>query len=120
MTHAVRTRRASDLAVPLMVVGADGRLAGALDLAEATAIPLLGDDVVAQVLETRQPTDAVSIVGQRTFAVAAAPIATEDGEFLGAAVVTARLDDDFLASRVADRSSVDGGVGMALAAIGRA
>lgn len=100
---------------PLVVVGADGRLAGALDLAEATAIPLLGDDVVAQVLETRRPTDAVSIVGTRTFAVAGAPITTEGGEFLGVAVVTARLDDDFLASRVADRSSVDEGVGMALA-----
>ena len=101
---------------PLVVVGADGRLAGSLDLTDATAIPLLGDDVVAEVLETRLATDAVSIVGNRTFAVAAAPITAENGvDLLGVAVVTARLDDEFLASRVADPSSVDQGVGMALA-----
>lgn len=103
---------------PLVVVGTDGRLAGALDLADAVAIPLLGDDVVAGVLAdpSAGPTDAVSIVGNRTYAVAAAPIFAQDRtDFLGVAVVTARLDDEFLASRVADPSSVEQGVGMALA-----
>jgi PAS domain S-box-containing protein len=101
---------------PLVVVGSDGRLAGALDLADAVAIPLIGDDVIAEVLETRQPTDAVGIVGTRTFAVAGAPITVQStGEFLGVAVVTARLDDEFLGSRVADDASVEQGVGMALA-----
>jgi PAS domain S-box-containing protein len=101
---------------PLFVVGADGRLAGALDLPDAVAIPLLGDGVIADVLETRQPADAVGIVGNRTFAVGAAPITAEDGiDFLGVAVVAVRLDDQFLAARVADAASVDQGVGMALA-----
>ena len=100
---------------PLVVVGADGRLAGSLDLTDAVAISLLGDDLVAEVLETRVPADAVGIVGNRTFAVAVAPITAENGtDLLGVAVVTARLDDEFLASRVADPSSVDQGVGMAL------
>ncbi len=100
---------------PLVVVGADGRLAGSLDLPDAVAIPLLGDDVVAEVLQGGLPADAVGIVGNRTFAVAAAPIIGADRVPLGVAVVTARLDDEFLASRVADPSSVDQGVGMALA-----
>jgi PAS domain S-box-containing protein len=103
---------------PLVVVGTDGRLAGALDLADAVAIPLLGDDVIAGVLSapSEGSTETVGIVGNRTFAIGAAPILAEDGiSVLGVAVVTARLDDEFLAARVADPASVEQGVGMALA-----
>jgi len=101
---------------PLTVHGADGRLAASVDLADAVRVSLLGDAAIAEVLETRQPADAVGVVGNRTFAIGAAPISTLDGtEFLGVAVVTTRLDDEFLAARVEDPASVEQGVGMAIA-----
>ncbi|HEU5084311.1 MAG TPA: ATP-binding protein [Acidimicrobiales bacterium] len=101
---------------PMLVVGANGRLAGALDLDDAARIAMLGDDAIAQVLATREAVDAVRIVGNQTFAVGAAPIVTTDGvELLGVAAITVRLDDGFLVQRVADRSSSDQDVGLALA-----
>lgn len=105
-----------EFAGPIVVVGANGRLAAALDLSDGVRVALLGDDTIAEVLETRQPTDAVAIIGNQTFAIGAAPVSTTDGtEFLGVAVVTSRLDDAFLARRVRDPSSVEQGVGLALA-----
>ena len=101
---------------PIAVLGADGRLAAALDLSDAVRVSLLGDATVAEVRETRQSSEAVDIVGNQTFAVGAAPILDADGiEFVGVAVVTTRLDDEYLADRVDDGGSVDQDVGMAIA-----
>jgi PAS domain S-box-containing protein len=101
---------------PITVHGADGRLAAALDLSDAVRVSLLGDATIAEVLETRQPADAVGIVGNQTFAIGAAPITGLDGpEFVGVAVVTTRLDDEYVADRVDDGGSVDQDVGMAIA-----
>ena len=100
---------------PITVHGADGRLAASLDLSDAVRVSLLGDATIAEVLDARVPTEAVGIIGNRTFAIGAAPITADTGEFLGVAVVTSRLDDEFLADRITDRESVDDGIGMAIA-----
>jgi PAS domain S-box-containing protein len=99
---------------PMVVLGENGRLAGSLDLSDAVRVALLGDGAAAAAAETRQPTDDVAIVGNQVFALGAAPIA-DGAEFFGVAVVTARLDDELLAARVADPASVEQGVGLALA-----
>jgi PAS domain S-box-containing protein len=99
---------------PIVVLGDNGRLAGSLDLADPVRVALLGDAAVAEVLATRQSVDSVAIVGNQTFALGAAPI-SDGGSFLGVAVVTSRLDDAFLAERIEDPSSVEQGVGLALA-----
>ncbi len=100
---------------PITVHGADGRLAASLDLSDAVRISLLGDATIAEVLEARVPTEAVGIVGNRAYAIGAAPITDAAGEFLGVAVVTSRLDDEFLADRITDQESVADGIGMAVA-----
>jgi len=99
---------------PMAVLSDSGRLAGALDLADAVRVALLGDAAIAEVIETRQSVDSVAIVGNQTFALGAAPI-SDGASFLGVAVVTARLDDEFLAARIEDPSSVEQGVGIAIA-----
>jgi len=99
---------------PIVVLGDNGRPAAALDLADTVRVALLGDGSVTQVIETRQSVDSVAIVGNQTFAIGAAPI-TDNGAFLGVAVVTSRLDDAFLAGRTQDPSSIEQGVGLAVA-----
>jgi len=99
---------------PLAVLGADGRLAAALDLSDTVRIPLLGAGAVAEVQAARQPVDDVAILGDQVLALGAAPISV-DGQLVGVAVVTSRLDDEFLTDRVSDPASEEQGVGLALA-----
>jgi len=99
---------------PLAVLGANGRLAAAIDLSDAVRIPLLGADAVAEVQTTRQPVDDVALLGDQVLALGAAPISV-DGQLVGVAVVTSRLDGEFLADRVSDPASEEQGVGLALA-----
>lgn len=98
---------------PLVVIGASGTPVAAIDATEIVRFELIGSDAVQQVLATRQPVDDVSIVGDQTFSIGAAPI-TAGPDFLGVAVVTARLDAEFLADRIADAASEEQEVGLAL------
>ncbi|WP_436793503.1 ATP-binding protein [Actinospongicola halichondriae] len=98
---------------PLVVVGATGNPVATIDATEIVRFELLGSDAVQQVIATRQPVDDVSIVGDQTFSIGAAPI-TSGADFLGVAVVTARLDGEFLADRIADAASAEQEVGLAL------
>lgn len=98
---------------PLVVVGASGNPVADIDANEIARFELLGSEAVREVIETRQPVDDVSIVGDQTFSIGAAPI-TAGADFVGVAVVTARLDGEFLADRIADAASVEQEVGLAL------
>ncbi len=98
---------------PLVVVGASGNPVATIDATEIVRFELIGSDAVQRVIATRRPVDEVSIVGDQTFSIGAAPIVS-GGDFLGVAVITARLDDEFLADRIADAASVEQEVGLAL------
>ena len=98
---------------PLVVVGASGNPVADIDANEIARFELLGSEAVREVIDTRQPVDDVSIVGDQTFSIGAAPI-TAGADFVGVAVVTARLDSEFLADRIADAASVEQEVGLAL------
>ncbi|MDE0804061.1 MAG: ATP-binding protein [Acidimicrobiales bacterium] len=98
---------------PLVVVGASGSPVADIDASEIARFELIGSQAVQEVIATRQPVDDVSIVGDQTFSIGAAPI-TVGSDFLGVAVVTARLDAEFLADRIADAASVEQEVGLAL------
>ena len=98
---------------PLVVIGAAGTPVAAIDTTEVVRFELIGSDAVQQVLSTRQPVDDVSVVGDQTLSIGAAPI-TVGADFLGVAVVTARLDAEFLADRIGDAASVEQEVGLAL------
>lgn len=98
---------------PLVVVGASGNPVADIDASEIARFELIGSEAVQEVIATRQPVDDVSIVGDQTFSIGAAPV-TAGADFLGVAVVTARLDAEFLADRIADAASVEQEVGLAL------
>ncbi|MEX2292345.1 MAG: ATP-binding protein [Acidimicrobiales bacterium] len=89
--------------------------AGAVDPNTTTA--LAGSSVVRQALETRQPAQSITAVGQHAFALAAAPIVPSGTDFLGVVLVTRLLDDSYLAVRAAPIENEQPGSGISL--IGR-
>lgn len=101
---------------PLLVVGPTGNAVAAIDANPVARIELVGSQAVQQVIADRQPVADVAIVGDQTFAFGAAPVTGPAGsEFLGVAVVTSRLDAQYLDSRIVDPASVEQQVGLALA-----
>jgi PAS domain S-box-containing protein len=101
---------------PLLAVGPAGNAIAAIDANPVTRLELVGSAAVQQVINSRQPVADVAVVGDQTFAIGAAPIAGPAGsEFLGVALVTSRLDSQFLESRIEDPASVEQAVGLALA-----
>ncbi len=99
---------------PLVAVGATGESVATIDANPVARIELIGSAAVQEVLADRQPVADVAVVGDQTFAIGAAPI-TSGTDFLGVAVVTSRLSDQFLQSRITDPASVEQQVGLALA-----
>ena len=124
--EASRTRVADTLATyrdnllrvdfpgPIVAVGPQGSTVAAIDANPVALIELVGSEAVASVLGDRQPVADVAVVGDQTFGIGAAP-ASSGPEFLGVAVVTSRLDDAYLQSRIVDAASVEQEVGLALA-----
>ena len=99
---------------PLLAVGPSGAPIATIDANPVARIELVGSATIQQVIAARQPVSDVAVVGDQTFAIGAAPI-IDGADFLGVAVVTSRLDDQFLQSRITDRASVEEQVGLALA-----
>ena len=103
-----------DFPGPLVVVGPNGQSVAAVDASVPTRIELVGSDAVARVLSGRQAVADVAVVGDQTLSIGAAPIIA-GSEFIGVAVVTSRLDDQYLQSRISDAASTEQEVGLALA-----
>ncbi len=99
---------------PLVIVDVDGRIKAFVEADGALATELSGAAVVDQVFSTLEPAQAVAPIGGEALAVAAAPIRVDD-RFLGAVVVTSRLDASYLATRAAPIEAEQAGVGLALA-----
>ena len=105
-----------DFPGPLVAVGPAGEAIAAVDASPVARIELVGSQAVQRVLNERQPVRDVAVVGEQTFAIGAAPITGAAGsELLGVAVVTSRLDDQYLESRIVDPASEEQEVGLALA-----
>jgi PAS domain S-box-containing protein len=105
-----------DFPGPLLAVGPAGSTVASIDGNEIAVIELVGSEAVASVIADRQPVADVAVVGDQTFGIGAAPIiGPANAEFLGVAVVTSRLDDAYLDSRVVDPASAEQEVGLALA-----
>ena len=104
-----------EFAGPLLVVGRDGSTVATIDANPIARIELAGAEAVQQVLDSRQPVDDVAVIGDQAFAIGAAPVSNPSGaDFLGVAVVTSRLDDEFIQSRIGDASSAEQEIGLAL------
>ena len=99
---------------PLLAIGPTGATVAAIEANPIALTELGGSEAVAAVIAGRQPVADVAVVGNQTFGIGAAP-ASAGAEFLGVAVVTSRLDDAFLQSRIEDAASVEQEVGLALA-----
>ena len=99
---------------PLLAIGQTGATVAAIEANPIALTEIGGSEAVAAVLAGRQPIADVAVVGNQTFGIGAAP-SSAGAEFLGVAVVTSRLDDAFLQSRIEDAASVEQEVGLALA-----
>lgn len=104
---------------PLAVFRVDGgtpepvSIRGATDLVRTE---LVGADVLRQVFDSGTSANRVSVVGNAALAIGAAPIRSSlNGDLIGIAMVTARLDHEYLDDRVSDPSSTGEGIGLALA-----
>lgn len=101
---------------PLVVAGANGRAVAAVDANEIVRVELLGSAAVQYVLTNRQPTGDVAVIGEQVFAIGAAPITSgAGGDFFGVALVTSRIDGEYLAPKVTDSASVDQQVAISIA-----
>lgn len=100
---------------PLLVVGPSGGEVATIDADPIARIELVGSDAVRDVLETRRAVADVAVVGDQAFSIGAAPITNATGtDFLGVAVVTTRLDGEFLQDRIVDVASAEDEIGLAL------
>ncbi len=102
---------------PLMVVGpSTGTSLTDIDATRVVQTELAGSAVVAEVLRTRLVASDVAVVGDQVLAMGAAPVTDpETAEFLGVVVVTSRVDEQLLDSRVIDPASVEQELGLAVA-----
>ena len=104
-----------DFPGPLVVVGPSRSSVASIEANDVARIELVGAETVRQVLATGRSASDVAVVGDQVLAIGAAPISDPgDGALLGAAVVTSRLDDEYLASRIVDAASVEQEVGLAI------